>query len=39
MKITIRDIKNLPYFFPSHTRYSNWIDYDYVEKNTKHTYK
>ena len=38
MKITIKDIKNLHYFFPRYTRYSYWIDHDYVEKNTKHTY-
>tara|TARA_B100000424_G_scaffold88289_1_gene66064 strand:+ start:46 stop:339 length:294 start_codon:yes stop_codon:yes gene_type:complete len=39
MKITIRDIKNLPYFFPSKnihlTRYSYWRDYDYIDSLPK----
>ena len=40
MKITIRDIKNLPYFFPSRTnkrqlRYSYWTDFDYIDSLPK----
>ena len=40
MKITIKDIKNLPYFFPSRTnkrqlRYSYWRDYDYIDSLPK----
>ena len=35
MKITIRDIKNLAYFFPNHTRYSYWRDYDYIDSLPK----
>ena len=39
MKITIRDIKNLPYFFPNKnirlTRYSYWRDYDYIDSLPK----
>ena len=39
MKITIKDIKNLPYFFPSKdirlTRYSYWRDYDYIDSLPK----
>ena len=35
MKITIKDIKYLPYFFPNKnirlTRYSYWRDYDYID--------
>ena len=39
MKITIKDIKNLPYFFPNKnirlTRYSYWRDYDYIDSLPK----
>ena len=39
MKITIKDIKNLLYFFPSKdirlTRYSYWRDYDYIDSLPK----
>ena len=39
MKITIKDIKNLPYFFPNKdirlTRYSYWTDYDYIDSLPK----
>ena len=35
MKITIKDIKNLPYFFPRRTRYSYWTDFDYIDSLPK----
>ena len=35
MKITIKDIKNLHYFFPKFSRYSYWRDYDYIDSLPK----
>ena len=35
MEITIRDIKNLRFFFPIRTRYSYWIDYAYIDSLPK----